>query len=1431
MSGRIGTSRLAAMATVAVLSISGGAHAQLTTSAFTPYSPADASSITPGLFSLYSIPVDSLIPTQINIGDAEVNAKTNAFNLITTQSALTTDLLGTIEPVVIGPNGQLYQTDGHHSFVALENSVWGASNPTAYVEVIANYSNLTPTQFAQALAQNTQLYPFNDGVQEPVTQVGSNLLSPIPTSLAGLTQDAYRGLEYSVLKNNGPAGVGHDKTAGYSDFMWANIFRTAPGVDGGSGLPYLTPADANAAAAFAANGNNTGTLPGLGTVKVNQMPGYILPSTGSINVTGQITNANLGTGAIDGSNSGTVTTPSMTGINGYTVNGIVVVPQVSGLLMQLGADDGGTVTLSNTNNTYTGGTTITAGTLIIAGDGSLGAASTGAANVSGCAGANNYSSCIDNAVRATNGIVFESLTEGNGTLQFATNTTENRNISIGQEIANFNTNGNTVTLTGNLYTPNLNTSGAAPLVAEGEGTLILAPSSGSNPLFYGNIEIAKKTTLEVSRDAAMGATTGPLVGQVEIDDGTFEAGASFSSVRSMFMHGSVGTYDTNGFDTSWAGGLTDVQRTLKITNTSTTNTGNVTFNSLTIGASAALEPDAGKSPGVSITLTNGVTREGNATLFLAPNSGTLGTTEQVFDTGASATVTNGMVAPWIIEDTGGKASTSPYNFLTYNSSEGYVAATAGSTNIKTSTGSELVIQSSNATLSSNAQAYALQLQSGKTITATGHTLTLGDGTDPAGLILNSSAAINGGTLAFGGSEAVMYAKGSTTNANTITSTITGTGGITLSGSGQLNLNTASQNTGAVVINSGQLVLNTSNAISASSGLTLMNTNSSAEPGNAILSVTANNQIAAINDNGTNSQIFLGGAGAAGTAQTGAGIVLTIGQTGNGPNANRSSSISSIVTDSGATTGTAGAITKVGTGLLDFSGSVTLNAASTIAVDGGQLRLATDTLTNANTITTASGTQVQFVEGTSTNAFASDITGGGMVHVEEGNLQLTSTGNNYSGGTTLEIGTTLVATTATLSSTNQNITNAGGTLVLDQTTSGDFTGVMSDGAPQGQGSTVSGSFVKADSTGSNSGNVTITQQQAYTGATTVEAGTLTLGATNAVATSSGVTLGTVGGGAIANLALGATNTVQGLNSVAGNTTGVQLNGNVLTVQQASGTTSSFGGAISDSGTGSLDKTGGGTLALSGSTSVGGTMTVSAGTLSQTGGSLSVAGNVTNNATMLVSHTTATFGGTFTNSGTYISDPSTQTFNNLTLTSTGVIQAGLGDVYRIGGNFLSASVQNAAWNTTGATLEFITGTTTSHILQVTGSNLGATEAGFANNFAWGDLTIDSGNSVTLEDGLAPGSDVAFYVDNITGAQVSGDLITNIAVGAGIDIYYNSTDPADAYLDGQTYSLAGGGQLIADPLPEPASLTLLLTGLAGGILVRRRARGSSKARSAGV
>jgi hypothetical protein len=127
---------------------------------------------------------------------------------------------------------------------------------------------------------------------------------------------------------------------------------------------------------------------------------------------------------------------------------------------------------------------------------------------------------------------------------------------------------------------------------------------------------------------------------------------------------------------------------------------------------------------------------------------------------------------------------------------------------------------------------------------------------------------------------------------------------------------------------------------------------------------------------------------------GIGVALTIRDRNN-----LSATLSSTITDSGAASGKAGALTKNGSGLVDLSGggknAVALNAANTIAVNGGQLRIGTSTIENANAIALVGGTDLQFLQG-DTGAFASNSTCGGLVHVESGILNLTGTGNDYTG---------------------------------------------------------------------------------------------------------------------------------------------------------------------------------------------------------------------------------------------------------------------------------------------------------------------------------------------------------------------------------------------------------------------------------------------------
>jgi fibronectin-binding autotransporter adhesin len=181
--------------------------------------------------------------------------------------------------------------------------------------------------------------------------------------------------------------------------------------------------------------------------------------------------------------------------------------------------------------------------------------------------------------------------------------------------------------------------------------------------------------------------------------------------------------------------------------------------------------------------------------------------------------------------------------------------------------------------------------------------------------------------------------------------------------------------------------------------------------------------------------------------------------------------------------------------------------------------------------------------------------------------------------------------------NENITDAGGMIAFDQSFTGTFSGVISDGRELGTGPMQSGSLDKDDSSGANSGNVIITQVQTFSGDTYIEAGSLTLDAVNALADSNAVILGRVGGGATASLVLGADNQLNSLSDNTSNTTSVLLNGHVLTLTPASGSDSTFGGVIADgsSSGGGLVVDGSGTVTLSGANTFTGGVMLGAGTL--------------------------------------------------------------------------------------------------------------------------------------------------------------------------------------------------------------------------------------------
>jgi len=1359
---------------------------QLVAADFTTYDASNASSIAAGPFSLYAVSLNSLLPTQMNEGYVEVSKKATGFDLIGSASALQANLLTAIEPVVIGPGGKLYLTDGHHTLTALSESSWGASNPTVYVNVIANYSNLTTAQFWQTMQANNMVLPVNQGVAQTLnTSTGS----PIASSLTGLANDPYRGLEYSILKNKssklfttannltgavGASTAGLDKITGlYSDFLEAAAYRSA---NNGLGLATLTPSDVALATQWNLTGTNTTSLPGVGTVSVAQLPGYILSN--NITITGTISNATLANGALDGTKTGTfdqvTNSASFNGISSLTLGSTTIGTPNKGFIMELGADSKHTVTLTG-NNSYTGGTTIIAGTLNVNSDAALGAA----APTSYTLDSNN----IKKSVQDNNGIIFNSLTEGAGTLQLGGSFATNRAIAVDGEVATIDLNSYTLTYTGQLISLGTvgvgigNATGISDLTITdsskvGGGVFVLGGNAAySNPNFYGNT-ILSGGTLEVWSDAGMGNTTGPAVsiGTLDLDGGTFKAMASFNSVRNVITT-SKNSFDINGQTVNFAGTLSDTQRLQKFINSSSA-AGSVSFGSLVAGAGVEVQVGGngtGASGNTTVDFVNGIQRVDHAVVMLGAGTGaTLGSSAIIKSSGTAPTLTNGIIAPWTIIDNS-SASSNPYDFATYDATKGYIAATYSSTNIATAKATDVVKQSGNTTLSKNAQAYALNVQKSATIALGNNTLTLGNGSGAAGLILNGGnvATLSGGTLNFGAAEGVVDVSGT----NTITSTIAGSGGLTLTGTGTLNINTASTETGQITLNAGTLNLGAQNVFAAStSGLYLADTKNLSSAVTATVNITANNQFAALNSAGSNSSINLSN-----------GAALTIGD-GN----NLSSTLSSTITETG--TAVAGAITKNGSGLLDLSGSkFTLVSGSTVAVNDGQLRVAASSFVNPTNVSTAVGTEVQFA-GNGGGIYSGNISGGGALHLIGGTLELAGTSNSYSGGTVLESGSTLVLTTANVSSGNANISNAGGLVDFDQTTNGSYNGIVSDGVGMGTSTVQQGSLVKDDSTGASAGNVTLTQAQTYSGNTTIEAGTLTLGAQNAVANSALVDLGRVGGTAgTATLALGANQLVQSLTSEAGNSTFVTLGGNTLTIGSTGSASnananSSFGGVIS--GTGQVVKQGTGTLTLSGANSYSGGTSVTAGTLALASGG-SITGPLTNAANVAIaSGGMVALTGTSSNSGT-IAVASGGTLSNAGgLTNSGTLNvagtvSGAGSLVQTGGTTnVAGSLTQGSLTIAGGSFNQTAGTTT-----ITGNTSNAGTVGVSGGTFNTAGTFDNSGAVSVTNGATLNAGV---YNNKVGGTTS--VVNGTLDPVSINVSGGSFVANGAILDGSV-SVTGG------------------------------------------
>ncbi|MBZ0091606.1 MAG: autotransporter-associated beta strand repeat-containing protein, partial [Sulfuricellaceae bacterium] len=259
---------------------------------------------------------------------------------------------------------------------------------------------------------------------------------------------------------------------------------------------------------------------------------------------------------------------------------------------------------------------------------------------------------------------------------------------------------------------------------------------------------------------------------------------------------------------------------------------------------------------------------------------------------------------------------------------------------------------------------------------------------------------------------------------------------------------------------------------------------------------------------------------------------------------------------------------------------------------------------------------------------------------------------------------------------------------------------------GAGNTAIGGVIGTTSgtlTKDGGGTLILSGANTYTGATSINEGTLQLGAANRIADTSAITV-----------ASGATFNLNGFADTVGSIAGdgnITLGSATLT-SGGDNSTTAFSGVIG--GSGGLTKSGSGSLTLSGSNTYTGVTTLSAGTLSVgtigNGGAAGNLGAATNAAANLVLG-----GGTLQYTG---ADASTN--RNFTLT------AGTTSTFDVTANNLTIS--GASTNTTGALTKAGSGTLTlagaNLYTGLTTVNAGTLAYGAANALSSGALTVNGG-----------------------------------------------------------------------------------------------------------
>ncbi len=1141
-----------------------------------------------------------------------------------------------------------------------------------------------------------------------VTNSGSTAGKSITVSGAG--NYSYSG----VITNSALGGVDFIKSgSGTQTLAGANSYTGTTTVNAGT-LAYTQASNGGSAgglgqsSAAAANlllGNGTTlsyTGAGGSTDRLFTLNGTAAGHGATLDASGAGAIAYTGTGALAYGTTNQTRTLTLAGSNtGANSLAAALADNGSGAL-SLTKTGVGTWTLSGTNS-YTGGTTLNAGTLAFT-TGGLG--TTGMVNFA-----------------------------GNATLQYgaATTTDLSSRLAIANGVtATFDTQGNDVS-----FATGFGASGTGALTKTGSGTLSLNAATtytGLTTVNAGALNIGASGSLASGNALTVGesatadfANAGQTLGAVS-NTNTASNALNFSATTGTVTLGSL----SGGGNTRFG---SDAVVTDGITSGTVTSVGNLNANlsgsGTTVTVGGLLTGDisggtvgagslsAGTVSGGATTVTGaaGITTQtsGTTTVGGVATLGTLsgGTANLNGTTSAISTLNGGTVnlggSTALTVSAGSSAGTITGDGSLTRAGSGTLTLTGANSYTGTTTVSSGVLNIQHATAlgstdagTSVAAGAALQLQNNITIGAESLTLS-GSGIANDGALRNIAGTTTfGGLVTLGGAARINSDAGTLTLSNA--GTITGAGfNLTLGGAGDLVVNSI------IGIGAGNLIKDGSGTVTLSGANTFTGT-TTISAGTLRLGVA--------NALDSTSAIFLNNV--AGAVLDLNGFDVSLGSLSGGGNlgggVNLGANTLSVGADNTSTTYASslsglGGLTKTGTGTLTLTGSNTYTG--TTRVSGGTLQAGSTSAFGTHSAVVLDNTAAVTLDLDSYDTTIGSLAGGG-----------TSGGNVSLGFASL-------------------------------TTGGDGSSTLYEGVISGGG----GSLIKA-----GSGTLTLTGANTFDGLTTVNAGTLVIGSSGSLASGNDLTLGANGAATFANSSpiLGAVSNantasnalnfsastgtvILGSLSGLGDTrfgsnariTGGVSEGTVTTVGQL--TARITGGTV---GAGSLSAA----SVSGGNTSVTGAAVIT----TQSGGTTTVGGVATigtlaggtanlNGATSII---TAFNGGTVNLGGSTALSVSRGT-------SAGTITGG-GSLAKTGSDTLTLTGANSY---TGATT---VSTGVLNILHATA--LGTTDAG---------TTVASGAALQLQGGITVGAEALTLsgsgvandgaLRNISGATTFGGLIT--------------------------------------------------------------------------